>query len=131
MGGSHSLRRGQSAPAPSNTLQTWRVFRPDILQDTSAEVMLEENRQILEEKPSAAISEDPIRKIYKRALMIIFLITCTSSLLVDILSQVQLLNDKYLSSSEFKYLTLILLDSVSRVALVSHILHLPGRQFPQ
>ena len=67
------------------------VFRPDILQDTSAEIMLEDNRQILEEKPSAAISEDPTRKVYKLAMTITFLVTNISSLLVDILTQVLLL----------------------------------------
>ena len=63
--------------------------RPDILQDTSTEIMLEENRQILVEKPSSFISEDPTRKVYKRAMTIMFLLTNISSFLVDILSQVQ------------------------------------------
>ena len=65
--------------------------------------MLEDNRQILEEKPSSPISEDPTRKVYKQAMTMIFLLTCISSLLVDILSQVYIL---YSLVSE--YFTLIL-----------------------
>ena len=87
---SPSRERSVSSHCYLHNLLTSRAFRPDILQDTSTEIMLEDNRQILEEKHSSFFSEDPTRKVYKRAMTIIFLLTNFSSLLVDILSQVQI-----------------------------------------
>ena len=81
--------RSVSLTVPFTTSWTFVVFRPDILQDTSTQVMLEENRQILEEKPSSSMSEDPTRRVYKRAMTIMFLLANISSMLVDILSQVR------------------------------------------
>ena len=52
--------------------------------------MLEENIEKTKLKSSMSIVEDPTRKVYKQALTTLFLITITTSLLIEIISQVHI-----------------------------------------